>query len=395
MSGPGAGGPSVFLIAGEPSGDMLGARLMAALKERTGGRVQFSGIGGQGMAGEGLISIFPMAELSVMGLVEVVPRIPKLLRRIDETVAAILESRPDAVVTIDAPSFCLRVASRLKKAARGGPRIPVVHYVAPQVWAWRSGRARSLAGLVDHLLTLLPFEPPYFEKYGLRCTYVGHPALEGGAGQGNGTSFRTRQGIAPDDQVLCLLLGSRHGEVTRLLPIYKETVERLIPAVPKLRIVVPAAYSVAAHIKTTAGAWPFPVIVAENDERFDAMAASDVALAASGTVTLELAMAGVPMVVAYAMNPITAWLARRLVKVQYANLINLVLGRGAIPELLLEDCYPEALAGALLRLFRDEAARQAQRVAMAEALAKLGAGGPRPSLQAAKAVLGVIGAREA
>ena len=386
-------GLTIFLIAGEPSGDELGAHLMAAMEELAGGHVRFAGIGGPAMARQGLESLFPMAELSVMGLVEVLPRAPRLLRRIGETVAAIHELRPHAVVTIDAPGFCFRVAARLKRATKSGPPIPpIVHYVAPQVWAWRPGRARTLAKIVDHLLVLLPFEPPYFEKYGLECTYVGHPAFESGVQRGNGAALRAKLGIRADDTVLCLLPGSRSSEVSRLLPVFRETVARLLRELPRLRILCAAAAPVADQIKAEITAWPFAVHVADNEERFDAMAASDVALVASGTVTLELAAASVPMVVAYRMNPITAWLARRLVRVQYATLVNLVIGRGAIPELLLEDCYPEALARALLRLLRNDAERQCQRVAMAEALARLGTGGVRPSTRAAKAVLGVIAA---
>lgn len=390
----GPAGLTIFLIAGEPSGDDLGGHLMAAIQELAGGHARFAGIGGPAMARQGLESLFPMAELSVMGLVEVLPRAPRLLRRIGETVAAIRELRPHAVVTIDAPGFCFRVATRLKRATRSGAPIPpIVHYVAPQVWAWRPGRARTLAKIVDHLLVLLPFEPPYFEKYGLACTYVGHPAFESGVQRGNGAALRAKLSIRADDTVLCLLPGSRSSEVSRLLPVFRETVARLLRELPRLRILCAAAAPVADQIKAEIATWPFAVHVADNEERFDAMAASDVALAASGTVTLELAAASVPMVVAYRMNPITAWLARRLVRVQYATLVNLVLGRGAIPELLLEDCYPEALVRALLRLLRNDAERQRQRVAMAEALAQLGTGGARPSMRAAKAVLGVIAAR--
>lgn len=391
MNGGPAGALEIFLIAGEPSGDVLGAHLMAALQELTEGRVQFAGIGGPAMIAEGLTSLFPMDELSVMGLIEVLPRVPKLLRRIGETVTAIREFQPHAVVTIDAPGFCFRVAARLKKSARAGAAIPpIIHYVAPQVWAWRPGRARKLARIVNHLLVLLPFEPPYFERHGLACTYVGHPAFESGVQYGDGAAFRARHGIAPDDRVLCLLPGSRIGEVSRLLPIYRETAARLMREMPRLRIVCAAAAAVDEQVRSEVAVWPVAVAVADSDARFDCMAASDVALAASGTVTLELAAAGVPMVVAYRMNLVTAWLARRLVRVQYANLVNLVLGRGAIPELLLEDCYPEALADALIRLLGSDGERQRQRVAMAEALARLGSGALRPSHRAAKAVLGVI-----
>ena len=383
--------PLLFLIAGEPSGDALGADLMSALKELSGNKIRFAGIGGAGMSAQGLQSLFPMADLSVMGIVEVLPRLPKLMRRIDETVEAIIKLRPAAVVTIDAPSFCFRVAARLKKAARrGGPKIPVIHYVAPQVWAWRSGRARKLAHIVDHLLVLLPFEPPYFEKYGLACTYVGHPAISGEIAH-DGGGFRAKHGMGENETVLCLLPGSRRSEVSRLLPIYRKTVERLAGVMPKLRCVAIVADAVADEVGTVLQSWPVPVIQVRGTERFAAMAASTVALAASGTVTLELAKAGTPMVVAYRMNWFSAWLARRLVHVQYVTLVNLVLGRGVIPELLLEDCYPEALASALLLLLRDSSTRDAQRSAMKEALQRLGQGGPRPGHQAARAVLKVIG----
>ena len=384
-------GPLLFLIAGEPSGDALGADLMAALTELSGNKIRFAGIGGAGMARQGLQSLFPMTDLSVMGVAEVLPRLPNLMRRIAETVDAIVKLRPAAIVTIDAPGFCFRVAARLKKAARrGGPKIPVIHYVAPQVWAWRRGRARKLAHIVDHLLVLLPFEPRYFEKYGLATTYVGHPAI-GGEASFDGGAFRTKHGIGEGETVLCLLPGSRQSEVSRLLPIYRETVERLAATLPKLRCVAVVADVVADEIGAALRTWPVPVIQARGNERFGAMAACTAALAASGTVTLELAKAGTPMVVAYRMNPFSAWLARRLVHVQYVTLVNLVLGRGAIPELLLEDCYPEALASALLLLLRDATARDCQRMAMKEALRRLGEGGPRPGLQAARAILKVIG----
>jgi len=379
----------IFLIAGEPSGDALGAELMAALKRQTNGRIRFSGIGGAGMTAQGLASLFPMEELSMMGLLEILPRAPRLLRRIGETVGAIERSRPNAVVTIDAPGFCFRVAARLKKLKRAA-NIPVIHYVAPQVWAWRKGRARKLPRLADHLLTLLPFEPPYFEIHGLDCTFVGHPAATGAA-RGKGPAFRARHGIAAADKLLCLLPGSRAGEVSRLLPIYRDTAVRLGSEFPGLRLVVAAAAPVAGQIAAAVSNWPLPVVIARKDERYDAMSAADIALAASGTVTLEVAREGTPMVVAYRMNPVTAWLARLLVRIKYVTLINLVLGREAIPELLLEDCTAHALATALGRLLRDEGARSAQRTAMAEALRRLAGPGPSPGERAAAAVLKIVG----
>lgn len=379
-------GPCVFVIAGEPSGDALGARLMAALKQKTGGRVRFVGIGGPRMEGQGLNSLFPMADLSVMGLTEVVPRLPNLIRRLNETVRAVRASGADALVTIDSPDFTLRVARRLK-----GYGIPLIHYVAPQVWAWRPGRARSIARYLDHVMALLPFEPPYFEAYGLACTFVGHPVLECGADRGDGPAFRARHGIAPEAPLVCVLPGSRHSEVYRLLPIFAAAVARLAATHPGLRLAVPTVAAVAGEIAAGIAGWPgHPVLVQDEQEKFDAFAAADAALAASGTVSLELALAGTPLVVAYKVTPVTAWLARRLMRVRYVSMVNLVLDRAAVPELLQEDCRPDRLAEAVAALLDDRTARDAQRAALDEAMARLGRGRDSPSARAADVVLGVI-----
>ncbi|MEE9140365.1 MAG: lipid-A-disaccharide synthase [Alphaproteobacteria bacterium] len=384
-------GELIFLVAGEASGDALGGRLMAALQQLTGGSIRFAGVGGEAMSARGLESLYPMEELAVMGFVEVVPRVPRLLRRIDETVAAILKLRPAAVVTIDSPAFSFRVARRVKAASGAAGRdISVIHYVAPQAWAWHSGRARKMNDFLDHLLVLLPFEPAFFERFGIGCTYVGHPVLESGADKGDGGAFRARHGIAPDACVICILPGSRHSETRQLLPVFGDALRCLSEGVPGLHAVAAGTAATADEVAAAATGWPVPATVVRGDERFDAFAAGDVALAASGTVTLELALAGVPMVVAYRTNPVTGWVARRLVKVQYANLINLILDRGVVPELLLGNCRPERLAAAVRRLIEDKAARAEQRQAAAEALERLGRGGPSPSLRAAQAILAVI-----
>ncbi|WP_316976357.1 lipid-A-disaccharide synthase [Shumkonia mesophila] len=378
--------PLVFLVAGEPSGDALGARLMAALKARTGGAVRFAGVGGEGMADQGLDSLFPMAELSVMGVAEVLPRLPRILRRLAETARAARRLRPAAVVTIDAPDFCFRLAKRLR-----GAGIPLIHYVAPSVWAWRPGRARKIAGFLDHLLALLPFEPPYFEREGLACTFVGHPVVESGADLGDGRRFRERHGIAAGAPLVCVLPGSRRSETARLLPVFAQAVAGLRANRPDLRAVVPVIGAVADEVARAAAGWPVPATVVHGRaDKIDAFAAADVALAASGTVALELAMAETPAVIAYRVNPLTAWLARRLVRVPYANLVNLVLDRPAVPELIQEDCRPERLTAALDALFVDEAARRAQVEAGREALTRLGRGGPSPGERAAAVVLDVI-----
>jgi len=379
-------GPLIYLIAGEPSGDLLGGRLMASLKDRQPG-VRFAGVGGARMGEQGLDSLFPMSELSTMGLAEIVPHIPHLLQRIKQTVAEVERLRPAVLITIDAPEFNFRVAKKLQ-----GQGIPLIHYVAPTVWAWKPWRARKVAAFLDHLMALLPFEPPYFEAEGLDCTFVGHPVVVGGADGGDGAAFRGRHGIGPDERLLCVLPGSRRGEVGRLLPVFSETVDLLARRFPDLRLVVPTAETVAEAVEEGVAGWPLPTIVTQGEaEKFDAFAAADLALAASGTVALELAMAGTPAVIGYRLHKISAFLARRLVKVDYANIANIILDRPAVPEYLLEDCHADMLAPELIRLLEDPAARTEQTAAVGEAMRQLGVGGPSPSERAADVVLEVIG----
>ncbi len=380
-------GPTLFLVAGEASGDLIGARLMAALKRRTGGAVRFAGIGGERMAAEGLDSLFPMRELSLMGLVEILPRARHLLRRIRQTAEAVLDLRPDAVVGIDSPGFNLRLAARL-----AGQGILRIHFVAPQVWAWRPGRAARIARQVDHLMTLLPFEPPYFTVHGLDCTFTGHPVVENGAGTGDRDRFRSGHGIPADAPLLCVLPGSRGAEVERLSPVFGQTVERLAASHAELRAVIVAAPAVADQVRAATASWSVPTIIVEGDSaKYDAFAACDAALAASGTVTLELALAGVPTVVAYRVNAVTAWLGRRLIRIPYVALANVVLGRKSVPEFLQEECRTDLLEPALATLLDDPEAAAAQRRDCAEVARLVGQGGPPPSDRAAEAVLKVIG----
>ena len=375
--------PLIFLIAGEPSGDALGAGLMVALKAR--GVVSFAGIGGPLMAAQGLTSLFPMKELTVMGLAEVLPLIPALLRRISGTVAEIRVLGPAALVTIDSPGFNFRVARRLK-----GAGIPLVHYVAPTVWAWKPGRARKIAKFLDHLLAILPFEPPYFEAVGLPCTFVGHPVLESGAGDGDGPGFRRRHGIAPEAPLIVALPGSRGSETGQLLPIFGQALALLEGRYPGLGAVVPTTEALREEVEAAVRNWPVPGLVPRRG-KFDAFAAADAALAASGTVSLELAMARTPAVIAYKMNPLSAFLAKRLVRVEFASLVNLILDRQAVPEFIQENCRPEPLADALDGLLGDEEARLAQARAAGDVLGRLGQDGPSPSYRAAGVVLDLIG----
>jgi lipid-A-disaccharide synthase len=384
------GDPLIFVIAGEPSGDLLGGRLMAALMEETAGRVRFAGIGGESMADQGLRSLFPMAELSLMGLAEIVPHIPRLLRRIRETARAVDEARPAAVVTIDSPDFTRRVARRITNRA-----IPRIHYVAPTVWAWRPRRAKGFARDFDHLLALLPFEPPWFERAGLPCRFVGHPVVESGADKGDGAAFRARHGIDPQDTLVCVLPGSRRGEVGRLAGDFGIALGMLARKHARLKVVVPTVEGVSALVEARCAVWPVPVeLVHGQAEKFDAMAASNLAMAASGTVALELALARVPHVVAYRVAPLTYFIVRRLLTNpdQYGNLVNIILDRQVVPEFVQGNCRPERLAHELERLMGPDGATQIE--ATAFAMARLGQDGPPPGRRAARAVLDILGAAE-
>lgn len=375
---------SVYLIAGEPSGDVLGGRFIAGLKSLSGDNITISGVGGENMTAQGLQSLFPMQELSIMGIIEVVPKIPTLLARIKQTAADIIEKKPDVVVTIDAPDFCFRVAKRL-----AGHNIPIVHYVAPSVWAWRPGRAKKVAALVDHVMCLLPFEPPYFTREGVDATFVGHSILESDADGGDGQAFRARHNIPSDAPLLCVLPGSRHGEVSRLMGVFGETLRNVSAEIDGLHIVIPTIASVADHVRTESANWPNTLIVEGDFEKYDAFAAADASLAASGTVSLELALAGVPTIIAYRMAPISAYIARKFVKLDYVSIINLILKREAMPELLLEDCTVEKLTPAVSNLLKSEDARMEQKTAFKDALTQLRAKNSKPSDAAAQVVLNV------
>ena len=387
-AGGGQASPLIFLIAGEPSGDLLGARLMTALRAETGGAVRFAGIGGERMIAEGLDSLVPIDELAIMGVFEIVPHVLRIIQRIRQTAAVVRTMRPAAVVTIDSPSFSLEVSLRLR-----GLGMPLIHYVAPSVWAWKPWRAAKMARHVDHLLTLLPFEAPYFEKHGLTTTFVGHPAVEMKSHTADPAAFRAAHGIDATAPVICVLPGSRRGEVRRLAPIFGMTLGLLAERFPGLRAVTPTVSTVAAEVSALAPTWPVPTtVLTKPAEKAEAFAASDVALAASGTVAVELTVAGVASVIGYRVSPMTAFIARRVVKSRYASLPNILLGREVQPELIQENCTPDKLAAALGALLDDPKARTAQVEAAGEAIRMLTPGGTPPSRRAAQTVLSLIGA---
>ncbi|AXC50107.1 lipid-A-disaccharide synthase [Paracoccus suum] len=377
-------GPRVFLIAAEPSGDRLGAALMKGLSELAPG-TRFDGIGGPEMGALGLESRVPMSELAVMGLWEVLPRYRALKRRISQTAQAITEIRPDVLITIDAPDFGLRVA-RLARGVR--PDLATVHYVAPSVWAWRPGRASRMAEVIDHVLALLPFEPPLMRAAGMSCDFTGHPVVaEPRATPEEAAAFRAEVGPGP---LMLVLPGSRMGEVTRLGPRFARAVELLREKNPRLSAVVPTVPHVADAVRAM---FPQARVVTDAQEKRAAFAAADLALAASGTVSLELAANDVPMVIGYDMAPLTRWIMGRLIRTDTVTLVNLVSETRAVPEFLGRACQPETLAAAVQRLLSDPAAVVEQRAAMALTMQRLGQCGPLPGVRAAASVLAYLDRR--
>jgi lipid-A-disaccharide synthase len=387
----GTGETFIFFVTGEPSGDALGGALIAALRERIGSNLRIAGIGGERMREQGLESLVPIEDLAIMGVAEVLPRAPVIFRRVRETIAAIRTLRPDAVVTIDSSGFSWRVAHGLR---RRGESLPLIHYVAPMVWAWRAGRARRMARWYDHLMTLLPFEPPYFERVGLSCRCVGHPVLESGADRGDAGRFRTIYGVGDHDLLITVLPGSRGGEVRRLLPIFGSALQILATRMGSLRVVVPTVATVAATVASAVRAWPGePIVVLQPRDKYDAFAASRAALAASGSVALELALARLPMVVGYRLNPLTEAFLDRVLKVRQVNLVNLLLGEPLVAELLGPNCTPQRLAGSLAEIIEDDWVRAAHHSGYAEAIRRLGSDGVSPSLRAADQILELVAVR--
>ncbi len=380
-------GPLVFLIAGEPSGDLLGGRLMAALREETGGAIHFAGIGGEEMTKQGLQSLYPIHEFAVMGFIEVLPHLFRIILRIRQTAAAVRSLRPAVLVTIDSPSFTLEVAQRLK-----GEGIPLIHYVAPQVWAWKAGRAKRMARYLDRILALLPFEPPLFEKHGLKTPFVGHPAVE--LAQSEEKRLEDRVSLPGEGPLLAVLPGSRKGEVGKLMPIFRATVAVLAERHPGLRVVIPTVETVEATVRAQAASWPVPVEVVRGVEAKErAFAQAQAALAASGTVALELAVAAVPAVIAYRLTGIGSLFSAKLLKVPFVSLVNLIAGKMVQPEFLQGDCRVENLIEPVDRLLSDPAARRAQREAYLDVVHVLRPVDASPSRCAARAILGLLAER--
>jgi lipid-A-disaccharide synthase len=377
----------LFVVAGEHSGDALGAKLMAALNVKARGRIRYFGVGGEGMEAEGLASLFPLAEVAVMGPMSILPRLPKIVRRVYHTVDAAIAAEPDCVVIIDSPEFTHPIAKRIRKRR---PGIPIVDYVSPSVWAWRPGRAKRMRAYVDHVMALLPFEPKAHEHLGgPPCSYVGHPMIEryDWIRMQDGAALARRLGLTGERPVVVVLPGSRASEVGRMMDPFGSALGLLKGRGVDADVVLPVVESVRPLVEAGLAHWPVkPHLVAGDDDKFAAFRLAAVALAASGTVTLELGLAGTPMVVAYKVDPVAARL-RFLLKVHSVVLANLVLGENVFPEYLQEDCTPERLAGALQPLQAQTPERAAQVAALARIPQRLLLDHGTPSEAAAEIVL--------
>jgi lipid-A-disaccharide synthase len=385
------GGPplSIYVVAGEESGDLLGAALMRALR-RLDPDIRFAGVGGRHMAGEGIVSPFPIEQLSIVGIGVIARKLPLILRRIRETAAAIVVARPDALVIIDSPDFTHRVARRVRAAA---PKIPIVNYAPPSVWAWRPWRAKAMRAYVDEALAILPFEPAAHETFGgPPCTYVGHPLAERLGDLRPDAEDERRRNAAPPR--LLVLPGSRGSEIRRLAAPFGAAIGEVAARVGALDLVLPTLPHIAAQVTQATADWPVrPRIVTDVAEKYAAFRTARAALAASGTVTLELALAGVPMVAAYRVPAWEGLLVRALAHVNTVILANLVLGANVVPEYLQRDCTPERIAAGLVPLFADTPERRRQVEAFARLDAVMDLGGPAPSARAAARVRERIGLR--
>ncbi len=374
----------IFLIATEESGDRLGANLMKVLRQRLGDAVQFEGVGGRAMAREGLMSLFPIEELSIIGLAAVVKELPKILGLIKETAAVVTEVSPDILVVIDSPDFTHRVARRVRAK---DPAIPIVNYVSPTVWAWRPGRARAMRKSVDHVLALLPFEPEAYQRLrGPPCTYVGHPLTEQLSSLRPSDEEAARRAEPPP--VLLVLPGSRRSEIRHHMEVFGQAVARLQQQGVAFELVLPTMPHLQEAVVEAVRSWPIqPQVVIGEQEKRAAFRIAHAALAKSGTVTLELALAGVPMVTAYRTGSVEAWILRRAIKVNSVILANLVIGENVVPEFLQEDCTPEKLAAALREVLGDSELRRTQVEAFATIDRIMSTGNEPPSVRAADIVL--------
>jgi lipid-A-disaccharide synthase len=348
----------VYIIVGEPSGDILVSRMMQVMQQQHPG-VCFKGIGGETMMALGFKSLFDIADLSVMGFWEVLPKLSLILKRMKQVIADIGQQQPDVIVTVDSWGFVSKILQKLKKRKNA---IPILHYVAPQVWAWKRSRAPKVAKLMDRMMTLWPYEPAYFEKYGLRCDFVGHPVLENTNNlKDNPDEFKVQHHIPCQSVIMCILPGSRHSEIKKMIPVFFKVINRLKAHFPDLFLIIPSVAAIAGEVRNAFAGIDIPhCVITGQRERYNAFRASAFALAASGTVTLELTACGTPHVIAYTFNALTNQMIKRMATTKYANLINILAGKPIIPEFVLDNCRDDLIAAKVLELMQNPAEAQAQ-----------------------------------
>ncbi len=378
----------IYIIAGEPSGDILASRLMIAIRKKYP-EAEFFGTGGETMIAEGFKSLFNIKDLSVMGVMEVIPKLPAILRHRKEVMTDIEKVQPDVIVTVDSWGF---VNSILKSLKKKGIKTPKVHYVAPQVWAWKKGRAKKAARLMDHLMTLLPYEPPYFEKHGLACTFVGHPVIENTVDLPSDIVALKKQNDIPENaRVLCVLPGSRNTEIKKLAPVFVESIHRLQKEIPNLFLLIPSVEAMKNEInnyfKNIGISYK---LVTGQQARYEAFRMSEFAIAASGTVSLELTACGTSHLIAYTFNSVTNIMVDLLATTKYANLINILADKLVIPEFVLQTCKAEKIAPVALEFLQNKDKRNAQIAEAKTYLQKLKPADKLPSEKAAEVVLRAI-----
>ena len=378
----------IYLIAGEPSGDMLGARLMRALKEQNP-EIKFKGVGGDNMQKEGLTSLFNITDLAIMGLVEIIPSIPKVLKHIKNTLKDIIETKPDIVITIDSWSFSARIHKALRKKNINTIQM---HYVAPQVWAWKKRRAKTMYKYIDHLLTLFPNEPQYFTPYKLKTDFVGHPAIESSMLTISTKDFKQKYNIPENKDIALILPGSRHNEVANLLPTFLEAVDELKQKYDNLFFILPTVSTVENRVRNIIKDYSSDILIINTQqERYQASRLAKFAIAASGTVALELAIIKTPHLVCYKVPKLTAWIARHFTNIKYINLTNILLDKPIIPELLQEDCNKDTITKIVEDLLNEKSALyQKEQDAFIELSQNLKVGELNPSKNAANIILNLI-----
>ncbi len=376
--------PHIYLVAGEASGDILGSRLIKALKEKMPHCI-ISGIGGPLMIAQGLKSLFPMQELSIMGIMEIIPHIPRILRRLYETKQDILKKKPDLIITIDAKGFSFRLAKSLRKYG-----FPLVHYTAPSVWAWRPKRAQQIAHFLDHLLVLFPFEPPYFKEVGLPTTFVGHPLTEENFELSKREIYRKKFSLKKDEKLICLLPGSRTREIHSLLPIFINTLQNLKKNIKNFHLIIPTFPHFELYIKQELerANLKFSILTTEQ-EKYEAMIASDAAIAASGTVALELGLTQTPFLIAYKVNSLTAFILKRLLRIPYVCMVNILLRKPVIGEFLQQNCRPDLISKQLENILQKEN-NQKLRHKLSEVRERLTNKNKKPSEFAAETILKIL-----